>query len=307
MYLGKAAFKVTPIFLIGLFLFAFANCIQGQPQQAAIYRKAAEAYRKAAVDYKKLSCNQNAACAEAHAKYYDCVAATLDGTARNCVEPSCDSSKPHCDQSGAGTADNRIGNESENIGQGPIRGIYANNGKNSNEDDYDGSVAETKPQSPPRRISNTRPANNLKSESPTNDKSLKTEPLRCIAIETHDYSVRWAHIDGEKYGAKEGCNGSWKQDVFTVSNWGSNRMVLNTYVTAEVVFAKGFTTCGDLKISNNSSKVPAYFGLSGVINSKVGPGETKEMFLSIPCDRKNKTSLTVEVWLMWWEYSRSTK
>ena len=161
----------------------------------------------------------------------------------------------------------------------------------------------------PRSTTNTNRGNTRYAGSvqvinkPLDINSVRTEPARCVAIESHDRTVQWLYVDAERYKLKEGCNGHFKADNFRVSSWGSNKMFINTYLSAFISNSKGdpSTTGGYLRIYNASSKFPAYFGLSGVMNQKIEPGQTQMIYLPIYRSKNDYRPTVIDVFLRWWE------
>jgi hypothetical protein len=131
----------------------------------------------------------------------------------------------------------------------------------------------------------------------------KQEQVRTKPSGGIPYEQRWAYADGENYGLKESYNGTWKEGDFVATGWGSDKMFINTYCSATVVNSKGepSTRGGWLEVSNNSKKYPAYFGLSGVLNQKIAPGQTAKVYLAIYRSKSDTQTTRVSVHLKWWE------
>lgn len=129
-----------------------------------------------------------------------------------------------------------------------------------------------------------------------------TAPVQCQDMESISPTQRWLYADGRKYGLKAGCNGDWAEGDFIVTSWGSDKLSVNTYLTAYVVDGQGraSTTGGFLQVINASNRFPAYFGRAGVINEKIEPGEQQTINLGIYRSQLNKAATSVQLTVKWW-------
>ena len=88
---------------------------------------------------------------------------------------------------------------------------------------------------------------------------------------------------------------------------GSDSMFQDTYVTASIVDSHGTLACQTgvngnfLAIANNSSRFPAYYGLSGVLNRRLLPNQKENLNVS-PYFNKSQPPMdfTQSVYLKYW-------
>ncbi len=162
----------------------------------------------------------------------------------------------------------------------------------------------------PRRIS--RPRRSQGSTPSRKVTSASTKPARCVSIESHPKELQWVYVDAEKYGLREGCNGTWKSYRYRFNNWGprSRFALLNVPVYATVVNARGDPSsqgcCADIQ---NGSPFPVYYSVEAVhIGNKLLPGQRRTYRHSIYQSKTDKRGIELEIYVMWWEpdYSKET-
>ena len=182
--------------------------------------------------------------------------------------------------------------------------------------DYEANTPRTTIPSPRSNSVTTRPVRKTISgptRFPTNvsrgastpaGDSVRTEAARCVAIESHPKELQWVYVDAEKYGLREGCNGRWKKQRFTVSNWGSWGMSSSDVpVNATVVNRKGNPSgTGEfLKIENND-RFPVYYSVDAPnIGQKLDPRQEIIVFKPIYRAKNDYRSRTMELFVMWWD------
>jgi hypothetical protein len=116
--------------------------------------------------------------------------------------------------------------------------------------------------------------------------------------------------DAKEY--TDGKKGHWMTGTFKATAWCSDKMALTTgYVDACVVDEKGEGAFKGtfLEIRNSSSDYPVYYGLSGVINKKVEPGEkeTEDLhsYVAIdPSKRAQQPDTVVSIVVKYWKEDR---
>jgi hypothetical protein len=123
----------------------------------------------------------------------------------------------------------------------------------------------------------------------------------CRVASAQNGPDEYAFIEAEKQQLhlNDRTQGRWYTEYYKITYLGSTPSLLNAsgYLTARVTDENGQAKSqgGYFYIKNFSSNYPAYFGLSSVLNNRVGPGASQLVPLSIYVSKNDPRPMEVEL------------